>query len=238
MSEAKKSKSGLAPDSPDLEDLLLGASRFERAGISRTHDRASIHRRCSKAPGPISAGCAKSATLSPEESFRASAWKYCRWACRTISKLPSKKARPAYGWERPFSESAPSHDDCRARQAACILRLLSIYTALREMIPISENDTGVTFAIKVHPRAKKAAITGELGDALKVSLTAPPLEGRANDACIEFFAKLLKVPRSSITIASGAGSRNKVIRVAGRDGSVRARPSARVTLRPQIQEPF
>jgi len=83
------------------------------------------------------------------------------------------------------------------------------------MIPISETETGVTFAIKVHPRAKKAAITGELGDALKVSLTAPPIEGRANDACIEFFARILKVPRSSVTIASGAGSRNKVIRVTG-----------------------
>jgi len=83
------------------------------------------------------------------------------------------------------------------------------------MIPISEAETGVTFAIKVHPRARKAEITGELGHALKVSLTAPPIEGRANDACIDFFAKILKVPRSSITIASGAGGRNKVIRVAG-----------------------
>jgi uncharacterized protein (TIGR00251 family) len=54
-----------------------------------------------------------------------------------------------------------------------------------------------------------------LGDTLKVSLTTPPVEGRANDACIEFFAKLLKVSRSSITIASGHASRNKVIRVAG-----------------------
>jgi uncharacterized protein len=80
---------------------------------------------------------------------------------------------------------------------------------------IRETTDGVTFAVKIHPRAKKNAITGELGDALKVSLTAPPLEGRANDACIEFFAKLLKVPRSSVTIASGASSRNKVIRVAG-----------------------
>jgi hypothetical protein len=83
------------------------------------------------------------------------------------------------------------------------------------MIPISETDTGVTFAIKVHPRAKKAGITGKFGDALKVSLMAPPVEGRANDDCIAFFAKTLKVPRSSITIASGAGGRNKVIRVAG-----------------------
>jgi uncharacterized protein (TIGR00251 family) len=83
------------------------------------------------------------------------------------------------------------------------------------LIPIQESSTGVTFAIKVHPRAKKNAITGELGDVLKVSLTAPPLDGRANDACIELFAKLLKVPRSSVTIASGHSSSNKVIRVAG-----------------------
>ncbi len=73
----------------------------------------------------------------------------------------------------------------------------------------------MTFAIKVHPRAKKNAITDELGDALKVSLTAPPIDGKANDACIEFFAKLLKVPRSSVTIASGQSGRDKVIRIAG-----------------------
>jgi len=83
------------------------------------------------------------------------------------------------------------------------------------MIPIRETAVGVTFAIKVQPRARKNAITGELGDALKLSLTAPPVEGRANEACIEFLANLLDVPRSSVTIASGETSRNKVIRVAG-----------------------
>jgi len=83
------------------------------------------------------------------------------------------------------------------------------------MIPIHESSSGVTFAVKVHPRARKSAITGELGDALKVSLTAPPIDGKANEACIEFFANLLKVPRSSITIAAGQSSRNKVIRVTG-----------------------
>jgi uncharacterized protein len=83
------------------------------------------------------------------------------------------------------------------------------------MIPIHDTPAGAIFAVKVHPRAKKNAITGELGDALKVTLTAPPVEGRANEACIEFFANLLDVPRSSITIASGETSRRKVIRVAG-----------------------
>ena len=83
------------------------------------------------------------------------------------------------------------------------------------MIPIQESNGSVTFAIKVHPRAKKNAATGELGNALKVSLTSPPVDGRANEVCIEFFAKLLMLPRTSITIASGQNSRNKVIRVAG-----------------------
>jgi uncharacterized protein len=86
------------------------------------------------------------------------------------------------------------------------------------MIPLHESASCVTFAVKVHPRAKRNAIHGELGDALKVSLTTPPVDGRANQACIEFFAKLLKVPRSSVTIASGQTSRNKVIRVAAVTG--------------------
>ena len=83
------------------------------------------------------------------------------------------------------------------------------------MVSIHESSAGLTFAIKVHPRAKKNAITGEVGDSLKVALTAPPVDGKANDACIDFFAKLLKVPRSSVTIVAGLTSRNKVIRVAG-----------------------
>ena len=92
------------------------------------------------------------------------------------------------------------------------------------MVETNDTATGATFAIKVHPRAKKNAITGVIGDALKVALTAPPVDGKANEACIEFFAKLLKVPRSSVTIAAGLTSRNKVIRVAGLTAeAVRAR---------------
>ena len=83
------------------------------------------------------------------------------------------------------------------------------------MLAIQDTATGATFVVKVHPRAKKNAITGAVGDAIKVALTAPPSDGRANDACIEFFAKFLNVPRSSISIAAGQTSRRKVIRVAG-----------------------
>ncbi len=83
------------------------------------------------------------------------------------------------------------------------------------MIPIKESAGGVTFSVRVHPRAKKDALTGVHGDALKLSLTAPPVEGRANDAVVEFFAQLLRLPRSSVTIAAGQTSRNKVVRVSG-----------------------
>lgn len=83
------------------------------------------------------------------------------------------------------------------------------------MIHIQESAGGVSFTVKIHPRARKDAITGEFGDDLKLSLTSPPVDGRANEACIEFFAKLLMVPRSSVTIASGQTSRQKVIWVSG-----------------------
>jgi uncharacterized protein len=83
------------------------------------------------------------------------------------------------------------------------------------LIPVQETASGIAFAVKVHPKAKKNSITGEVGDALKISLTAPPIDGRANAACVEFMAKLLKVPGSSVTIAFDQSSRNKIIRVAG-----------------------
>lgn len=83
------------------------------------------------------------------------------------------------------------------------------------MVTLNETAKGVTFAVKVHPRARKNAITGVVGDALKLALTAPPVEGRANRAVIEFFAEVFQIPRSSVTIASGETSRNKVVRIAG-----------------------
>ena len=86
------------------------------------------------------------------------------------------------------------------------------------MIPIRASTDGLTFSVRVHPRAKKTGITGKVGDSLKVALTAPPVDGKANEACIEFFAKLLKVPQASVSIAAGLTSRNKTVRVAGLSG--------------------
>jgi uncharacterized protein len=83
------------------------------------------------------------------------------------------------------------------------------------VIPLHETASGITFAVKVQPRARRNAIVGAIGDALKIALTAPAVDGRANDACIEFFAELLNVPRSSITILVGQTGRNKIVRISG-----------------------
>ena len=80
---------------------------------------------------------------------------------------------------------------------------------------IKELPGAVGFAVKVQPRAKRDRVIGELGDAIKIALKAPAVDGRANQACIEFLANLLKVPRASITITSGQLSRRKAVRVQG-----------------------
>lgn len=83
------------------------------------------------------------------------------------------------------------------------------------MIPVRDTPSGATFQVRVQPRARKNGIMGEAGECLKLALSAPPVEGRANEACIAYLAGLLSVPRSSVTIAMGAGTRNKVVRVIG-----------------------
>jgi uncharacterized protein len=83
------------------------------------------------------------------------------------------------------------------------------------MIALRESAGGTSFAVRVQPRAKRNAVAGVVGDALKIALTAPPVEGKANAACIEFLAALLNVPRASVTIIAGQASRNKTIRVTG-----------------------
>jgi uncharacterized protein len=83
------------------------------------------------------------------------------------------------------------------------------------VIPVRETTGGVTFAVKVQPRARKNAVTGKVGEALKLALTAPPLEGRANQALIQFLADFFEIPSASVTIASGAKSKLKRVRVSG-----------------------
>lgn len=67
--------------------------------------------------------------------------------------------------------------------------------------------------VKVHPRAKRTAIAGRLGEAYKLDLAAPPVDGRANEECIEFFAKLAGVSRGQVRIVAGQTGRMKVVEI-------------------------
>jgi len=80
---------------------------------------------------------------------------------------------------------------------------------------IQERDGNVSFAVRVAPRASRNAIEGEHGGALKVRLTAPPVDDRANEALRELLAEALNVPVSAVKIVSGAKSRMKRVAIAG-----------------------
>lgn len=81
------------------------------------------------------------------------------------------------------------------------------------MTEMKEKDGAVTFRLRVQPRASRTELAGEYGDALKLRITAPPVEGKANEECRRFLAKLLDVPASAVEIVSGISSKDKVIRV-------------------------
>jgi len=71
------------------------------------------------------------------------------------------------------------------------------------------------FTVKVHPRARRSAVTGRLGDAWKLDLTAPPAEGKANQECVRYLAELVGVPRTCVRIVTGLTSRTKVVEIEG-----------------------
>ena len=72
-----------------------------------------------------------------------------------------------------------------------------------------------TLSVRIQPRASRNEVAGLVGDQLKIRLTAPPVEGEANAACLAFLAKLLDLAPSRLTIIQGARSRNKLIRITG-----------------------
>jgi uncharacterized protein (TIGR00251 family) len=84
-------------------------------------------------------------------------------------------------------------------------------------LDLSEDATRgtITVSIRVQPRASKDEIAGTIDGALKVRLTAPALENRANEALAEFLADLLKTSKSAVRIQSGLQSRNKRVEIRG-----------------------
>ena len=81
------------------------------------------------------------------------------------------------------------------------------------MIELNEKDGAVTIKVKVQPRAPKTEIVGEHAGAIKLRVAAPPVDGKANEECRRFLAKLFEVSATSVEIISGDSSRDKVIRI-------------------------
>lgn len=91
------------------------------------------------------------------------------------------------------------------------------------MLTVRETKEGVSFAIRVRPRSAKCELAGLQGDALKIRITEPPVEGRANEACISFLASLFHVKKNRIVIEAGQKSKNKRVSITGLTcGDVRA----------------
>jgi uncharacterized protein (TIGR00251 family) len=74
----------------------------------------------------------------------------------------------------------------------------------------------VSFWLRVKPRAARERLALDASGELRLELHAPPTDGRANEACIEFLARLLHVPQSCVEIVSGHKARRKLLRIAGR----------------------
>ena len=80
---------------------------------------------------------------------------------------------------------------------------------------IRKCDGGVQFSAAIQPRASINEISGVMNGALKIRLTAPPVEGAANRTCIKFLAKVLGISAARVDIIGGLTSKNKIIRIEG-----------------------
>lgn len=90
-------------------------------------------------------------------------------------------------------------------------------------------DGGATLTLHIQPGAKKTEVAGVHGDALKLRLAAPPVDGKANAALLAFLAERLDLPKSALTLKSGQASRRKVVEIAATapaDTARRLAPSA------------
>jgi uncharacterized protein (TIGR00251 family) len=86
-------------------------------------------------------------------------------------------------------------------------------------LDIRPTDAGLTLRVRVQPRSARNALSGERDGALVVRLTAPPVEGAANEALARLLGKALGVAPSAVRVVSGATGRNKVVSVAGLDAA-------------------
>jgi len=87
------------------------------------------------------------------------------------------------------------------------------------VIQFSEDNRGLTFAVRIVPRASRSEIAGEQSGALRVRIAAAPVEGAANQELIKLLAKSFKLPQKAVEIVSGAASKYKIVRIQGADAT-------------------
>jgi len=83
------------------------------------------------------------------------------------------------------------------------------------LVELRETKDSVTLRLRVQPRAARTELTGEHAGAIKLKVAAPPVDGKANDECRRFLARLLGVSRNAVEIVAGDSSRDKVVRIHG-----------------------
>jgi hypothetical protein len=83
------------------------------------------------------------------------------------------------------------------------------------MLRIGEISGGVRLEVRVQPRSSRNQVVGEQAGTLKVKLTAPPVDGEANAALVDFLSSCLKIPRKDINIIKGETSRHKIVEIMG-----------------------
>ena len=87
------------------------------------------------------------------------------------------------------------------------------------MIQFSQDNRGLTFAVRIVPRASRSEFVGEQSGALRVRIAAAPVEGAANQELIKLLAKTFKLPQKAVAIVSGAASKSKIVRIQGADAT-------------------
>ena len=92
---------------------------------------------------------------------------------------------------------------------------MAMTMAMPENMIRVDSSQSILLKLKIHPGAKRSKVNGYFGDALKIDLQAPPVDGKANAALLKFLAEILKLPKSAVELKSGDTSRDKVVRISG-----------------------
>lgn len=142
-----------------------------------------------------------------------------------IAHLTLDRAPLLYGTPRVFGEQAPSDPaggigtagKWRSDRSAAKGRGGSRTDSNPGwgMVSIEERGGGVRFPVVAQPRASRSEIIGEHGEAVRIRLAAPPVEGKANQELIRLLADVLGVPKAAVRIVAGASARSKIVEVSG-----------------------